>query len=150
RPPQDRGAAVQMDQVIQVRQPAGELARRRIIVEAQAVAGEIGAHRIPVERNAALGGTNLGRLVHSRPSRYRATGFFDSVRPNMRLHAASRSRRLESPLTAGWAAGRAARASAGAGAVRAFGRVASDFILRVAMPLSRADADLPMLPSLHV
>ena len=55
--------AVEMDQIIQVGEPAGELARRRIMVEPQPVCGEVGAHGIPVERHALLRRAHVRRLA---------------------------------------------------------------------------------------
>ena len=51
----------EMDEVIEVGESAGELARRRIGVERQAARGEERAHGVPGERDALLGRTQIGR-----------------------------------------------------------------------------------------
>ena len=55
RAAQDGRLAIEVDQVVQVRQPAGELARRRFGIQVMAVRGQVGVDGTPVEGNA-LGG----------------------------------------------------------------------------------------------
>ena len=48
--------AVDVDQVVQVGQPAGELARRRVGVQAVTMTGQVDADRVPVQENTLGGG----------------------------------------------------------------------------------------------
>ena len=69
------GLAVQMDQVVQVGQTAGELPRRRIEVQTVTFGGQIFADRVPIQRNAVSGGPQAGFDWHaSSCRRYQRTG----------------------------------------------------------------------------
>ena len=65
RAAQHGGFAVQVDQIVQVGQAAGELARRRVGVQAMAVRRQIGADRIPVQGDAVGGGPQAGFGWHA-------------------------------------------------------------------------------------
>ena len=67
RPAQHGGLAVEVDQVVQVGQAAGELARRGVFVQMMAVCRQIEADRAPVQGNALGGGSQAGFDWHAPP-----------------------------------------------------------------------------------
>ena len=65
RTAQHRRLAVEMDQVVEVRQPAGELARRRIAIQPQPMRRQMRRQRIPIQRHALPGRAYVsGGLLH--------------------------------------------------------------------------------------
>ena len=64
RAAQYSGPAVQINQIIEVREPAGELARRRIGVQAHPLPGQVRAHRRPVQPDTVLWSAKAVLLWH--------------------------------------------------------------------------------------
>ena len=147
RPAQHGRPAVEMDQVVQVRQSAGELPRRRIAVESQAVCrpGTRARHPNRAERSAppcarrpaaagiisppvALTGERVLRLD---PTEHAAPG-----------RLAQQPVRIAAGSTAARPAGVARRDVAGAATRGALRAVAAGFSFRGAMP-SPPDANVP-------
>ena len=76
RAAQHGGFAVEVNEIIQVGQPAGELARRRVIVQPHPMAREVSAHGRPVQFDAVLWRAKacVGRLPGHVSSYWLASG----------------------------------------------------------------------------
>ena len=69
RAAQHRGLAIELDQVIEVRQSAGELPWRRLVIETPAMCSQMRAHGAPVEWHTLLGRAHISRALFHPASR---------------------------------------------------------------------------------